>query len=473
MRLNNQKLIPAALILLFALTAAVSAQTVPPLPADNRVALRTVWPLAHNNRTTNDTLSTRISAIETTAAKLGVTIAAPTATAVAATVTPPIPSATPSIAPTATPGPTSAASPTPQNTPTALPTGLPQAGKPCPADFHDATTWHPAVDPKTKCWFGHEHGDPPPQWLLDFVANDASQHAPNMDHAGLSFNHVMNTSAVENTKKHSCMKGFWLANGKAAGPHVQISWIQRGYPDFEVYLIYHACANPPDRAARFHSMQIFAKDRTGAISYWRFWIDSGDPRYYLDGGSRVETKAFDIEPNNSRPILRVDWGADSICEQWYMFGTQPRWLPDIGVTICNTPTAYSDIERRISRGETKDADGAPLPDVYDQSWWPDTGARGGERNIEFVYYSDPVLLPFLDKTTVIDQFGSVISGGLLDARCGQLITKSGMTFTRLCTTMLIHQSLYQQMSETTTFSKGQIGPREQHRYDTTGVGIAN
>lgn len=404
------------------------------------------------------------------------TVNAPKATPRPTVATTPRPTATkaPTAIPTAinTVVPTSAPTSTPQGNATPSSTSIPVAGKPCPSDYHNSETWHPAIDPKTKCQFGHEHGDPPPQWLVDFVANDPSQHDPNMDHMGLSFNHVMNTSAAENTKKHSCMKGFYLADGKAAGPFVELSWIQKSYPDLEVYLIYHACANPPDRAARYHSMQVFAKDRTGKVSFWRFWIDTGNPAYYKDGGTRVETSAFDIAPFDTRPVVRVDWGKETICEQWYNFGLEPRWLPDIGITICNTPTAYSDIERRIARGDKTDADGAPLPDIYDQSWWPKTGGTGAERNVEFVYYSDPIIQQFLDKPTVIDQFGEVMTG-FTDARCGQPVVREGQTFTRLCATMLIQRSLYQQMSETTTFIKGQVAPREQHHYDTTGVGVAN
>lgn len=47
-----------------------------------------------------------------------------------------------------------------------------QAGQPCPQALHDAIkttgpdgksypTWHPAVDPQTGCYFGHEHGADP------------------------------------------------------------------------------------------------------------------------------------------------------------------------------------------------------------------------------------------------------------------------------------------------------------------------
>lgn len=381
------------------------------------------------------------------------------------------PSATARPTATATQAPTSApaATSTPIGSATPSSTSAPVAGKPCPADYHDGEFWHPAVDPKTKCLYGHEHGDPPPQWVIDAVA---MQHDPNMMHNGLSFNHAMNTSAAENSKKHSCMKGAYLANGKAAGPYVSVSWVQKAYPDLEIYLIYHGCANPPDRAARYHSMQAFAKDRTGAVSYWRYWVDTGNPAYYQDGGTRVETSAFDIPPNDTRPVVRVDWGSDTICEQWYMFGNEPRWLPDVGVTICDTPTAYSDIERRITRGDTKDADGAPLPDIYDTSWWPATGGHGAERNVEFVYYADPIIQQFLDKPIVIDQFGTPMTG-FDDVRCGQPVVREGQTFTRLCSTMLIKKSLYDQMAVTTTFIKGQIAPREQHRYDVTGVGIAN
>src|SRR5581483_11927460 len=73
-----------------------------------------------------------------------------------------------------TPTPTATSTPTPPPSPTATPTpgGQPVRGQPCPQWYHDAITttgpdgkqyptWHPAVDPASGCYFGHEHGDDP------------------------------------------------------------------------------------------------------------------------------------------------------------------------------------------------------------------------------------------------------------------------------------------------------------------------
>ena len=91
----------------------------------------------------------------------------------------PTPTDTPSAdtpTPTDTP---SADTPTPTDTPEPPPTAPPTstaivatAGQPCPQALHDSfvttgpdghsyPTWHPAVDPQSGCFFGHEHGSDP------------------------------------------------------------------------------------------------------------------------------------------------------------------------------------------------------------------------------------------------------------------------------------------------------------------------
>ena len=52
----------------------------------------------------------------------------------------------------------------------ALTVGVAQAagslsGQQCPASLHDASRWHAPYDPKTECYYGHEHGDAPPDWI--------------------------------------------------------------------------------------------------------------------------------------------------------------------------------------------------------------------------------------------------------------------------------------------------------------------
>jgi hypothetical protein len=78
-------------------------------------------------------------------------------------------------APTATPTSTPAAASTPTPTATRTPTPPPTSaspGQPCPQALHDSyvvagpdgksyPTWHPAVDPQSGCYFGHEHGADP------------------------------------------------------------------------------------------------------------------------------------------------------------------------------------------------------------------------------------------------------------------------------------------------------------------------
>jgi hypothetical protein len=113
------------------------------------------------------------------------TVVPPTATAVAPTGTSvpptatrtPVPATGTSVPPTATrsPAPTVTPAPVPTSTVAPVPTATPApaaAGQPCPPTLHDAIlttgpdgrsypTWHPAVDPVSGCYFGHEHGADP------------------------------------------------------------------------------------------------------------------------------------------------------------------------------------------------------------------------------------------------------------------------------------------------------------------------
>lgn len=373
----------------------------------------------------------------------------------------PTSSATPSATPTASNTPTPSATSTPTRTP--VPTAVVDvAGQPC--QFVDDMHWHAATGPNG-CVYGHEHGDAPPAWISGTLPMPMYMHS-------------MNSSPIENVAKHSCMKGFLLGGNPTIGQggltaneiNTGVGTPGRsGYEGWQAYAIYHACANPPDRLSQYHSIQWWIKDPTGAVSYGNHWVDTGDPRYYLDGGTRVETAQFDKPPNNGRPILRVDWGTATICEQWYQFGTQAAdWLPDTGLTICNTPTAYNATERAMANGTY-----TGTLTAYDTSWWTPTGGRGGMRNYELVQYAYRIKAKAaLGHPFWHDQFGQDVAGAN-DPTCGQPFTFRGKTFTKLCDQAYIAPSLYTEMLKVTTFSAGQYAPRETHTYNTTGVGIKN
>lgn len=376
---------------------------------------------------------------------------------------------TPTLTSTSTPLPSATPQPTFTPTPLATPTIPPVAnvaGQPCA--IVDTMSWHPAVDPVSGCYYQHEHGDAPPAWLSNTVV--ISVPLP-------MFMHSMNTSAFENNEKHPCMKGFLLGGdpvigqnglignqiktGVTAGPPSRA-----GYAGWQVYSIYHACANPPDRLSQYHSLQWWAKDPTGAISWGNSWIDTGNPKYYADGGTRVETSVFDqpsaFPATNSRPIVRVDWGTTPICEQWYQFGGGlAEWIPDTGLTICNTPTNYNAIERARANGTY-----TGTLSVYDGGDWSLTGGKGGDRNFEWVQYADRIR----DWRGAFwhDQFGVRMSGPA-DPLCGAIVSRGTFTGKRLCSLAYIAPTLYSEMLKVTTFSAGQFAPREQHQYVTTGI----
>lgn len=122
-----------------------------------------------------------------TATARAATRTAPTATLVPATATAiPLPTLTATSVPaptvTSTPIVIPMATDTPMSHPTAIPQGTMPApgslfGQPCPAIVHDQfkvirggqmwPTWHPKIDPTTKCTFDHEHGDDPVSSLAD------------------------------------------------------------------------------------------------------------------------------------------------------------------------------------------------------------------------------------------------------------------------------------------------------------------
>jgi hypothetical protein len=96
----------------------------------------------------------------------------PPPTATRTPTAPPTATFTPQPTATGTPTPSPTTTPTPQPTTTGTPPSQPVRGQPCPQWYHDAITttgpdgkqyptWHPAVDPASGCYFGHEHGDDP------------------------------------------------------------------------------------------------------------------------------------------------------------------------------------------------------------------------------------------------------------------------------------------------------------------------
>lgn len=315
-----------------------------------------------------------------------------------------------------------AASPTPSPKPaTPSPTAPPTTGA-VGRCGEPMDRWHPPVvtGPDGKpCYTGHEHGDPPPDWIA---------------RAGYTvrFEGPFNTSPQENAEKHAGMKGFSTRlNG------------------VDVYFRVHASSNPMDRMSRYHSYQVWARDPAGNVSFWQGWFDAGDPRPAYEGGARVPRRLNPLPAEEQRPLIAV-CDATSVaqgitCEQWYSAPGKPDWSWDFGWTICGATTLYQP-------GENATA--------YDQSTWILTGDTGVARRLEAAWYSfrNPVRGAF-----VATQFGEIVTGHN-DPRCSGFTTRYGITYRNVCLDQYIAPTM-----PTVAFP----GNSDQKQFPDDGVTIPN
>ncbi|MCC7369104.1 MAG: hypothetical protein IT306_11815 [Chloroflexi bacterium] len=250
--------------------------------------------------------------------------------------------------------------------------------------------WHPpTVD---GCSTGHEHGDAPPAWLTDAGYS-------------VSFHGAFNTSAMENTHKHAGMKGF-LAR----------------FNDVDIYFRVHASSNVLDRAARFHSYEVWARDPSGGVSHWQGWYDTGDP--IADRIPRTQS-----DPGR-RPIMlvvdRASWDNGVKCEQWY--ATTASWGWDFGWTICG-------INALFYPGEHLE---------QDRAFWkapPDGPGVGGVRRLEAAWYG--ASMPGRDHPTGVfwaTQFGQIVDGPEAPECTGQTV-RAGQSYGNVCLEQFIAPSM--------------------------------
>jgi hypothetical protein len=268
-------------------------------------------------------------------------------------------------------------------------------------------TWHPPV--VDGCATGHEHGDPPPDWIMD---------------AGyeVKFHSHANTSPAENTAKHAAMKGFATT-----------------LDNVDIYFRVHASSNVLDRSARYHSYEVWARDPSGNVSRWQGWYDTGDP--VTDRIPRGE------DPGRRPVMLVVDqnaWDRGIRCEQWY--AKTAKWSWDFGWTICNTTTIYYS-------GENEE---------QDQANWrlaPD-GSLGTTRRLEAAWYDfrSPARGAF-----VATQFGEIVSG-MDDPRCSGTTTKHGETYDNVCLEQYIAPTM-----QKVSYPDNAV----QKTFDATGVQVPN
>lgn len=287
------------------------------------------------------------------------------------------------VQPTATPVPPTA-TPVPENTP--VPTNTPVA------DMIDMI-WHAPMahgDRPT-----HEHGDAPPQWVLDY---EGVQSADQL----MLFTHNANTPGeTMPVFKHTGFKG-WAGNFNGQ------QW----------YGVFHLDFNPSGRASRFHSYQLWARSDNGAVSEIRGWMDFGTGNN--TGPNLLPSCGND---SNVRPIMNPTRNGCNIqFESWYArAGGSGDWAPDWGFNI--NPNYYFE------------------GDPNTPSTWINTGfVRNLNRRIEFAWYLGEAGRGSPRGEFWTTQWGDIVSGAN-DPVCGTQRTYGNRSYEVLCIRQYIDSTL--------------------------------
>jgi hypothetical protein len=323
----------------------------------------------------------------------------------------PCPQPTPTPEPTATTTPTATSTPVP---PTA--TSVPPTATPVPG--HDTAHWHPPA-------FGHEHGAAPPDWV------NTSRWMP-------MFSHPANTPN-ENILKHTSFKGFTLNDDGV-----------------QVYVIMHLDTNPNGHTSRFHSYQAWAKDATGAISYWDLWADFGTGSG-PSGMAGPRIQANEECGGGGRPVMFINYqsGCPLFFESWYSRAGAPGWGWDFGFNVQAQYYCGPQLGQPCTNG-----------DLSNIANWIPTGQLNATRRIEAAWYEFSGH-PQGDFWST--QWGDVVSGPS-DPVCGTQRAYgtnpdgTPKTYTVLC--------LAQHLSPSMT-TVGFPGNAQQTVYPMTGVRLPN
>ncbi len=185
----------------------------------------------------------------------------------------------------------------------------------------------------------YENGDKPPAWA------DAWSMA--------QFQHPViyggdEATAMEFDMKPFGFKGYSFTSGGVA-----------------IYYRVHLSSNPMDRGKRYHSYEVYAKDATGAVSFWQGWQDYGDPATTRFLGCDWTTKDATL-PLHGQPHGWVESGCGK--EAWYARAQNWQWDVTLLINDATTvPTA----------GETADTP---------QSQWVLTGKKGVKRTLNAYWY---------------------------------------------------------------------------------------
>ena len=296
---------------------------------------------------------------------------------------------------------------------TPTPTPMPTTGQ-VGTCGEDTVHWHPPVI--NGCATGHEHGDAPPSWV------NSSRWMPMFEHPG-------NTPS-ENLLKHSSFKGFSLRDDNV-----------------DLYVIMHLDTNPSGHASRFHSVQVWARDTTGAVSHWDYWLDFGTgnmtgPQLRGNGG---------CEDTNVRPIMAVRYsqcGTQTDFESWYSRAGATPFGWDFGFNM--KPNYYAGTNpQNVSN-----------PDLATIASWLPTGDLNNTRRIEMSWYAQRSNQRGTFWST---QWGEIVSGPS-DARCGTSRTYGTKTYTTLCIEQYIAPSMTQ-----VAFPGNSV----QKDFDVSGVKLPN
>jgi hypothetical protein len=218
----------------------------------------------------------------------------------------------------------------------------------CADSQHDPTKWHPAVDPVTGCWYGHEHGSNPqpansPFAPLVFGGDEAT---PN-----------------ENLYKHNGYKVFYINYANPNSPDLPAN--RDTCKDIRVRV--HMDVTPREKVGQYHSFEAavaHCKNGQRDVSYIQGWVDFGTV-------VRVSTREGGdpgIRPMKFAPSP-ADFAANglNIWEVWY--GRSGLGL-DMGWLMGEVPTLFHDGS-----------------DPNNPATWKWTGGAGYKRKIEnFNFY---------------------------------------------------------------------------------------
>jgi len=328
------------------------------------------------------------------------------------------------------PEPTATATPLPLPTntpePTATPLPLPTAtNTPVAMNMVDMV-WHAPMahgDRPT-----HEHGDAPPQFVLDFMG------VTSVDQAML-FTHAGNTPGENMLNyKHTAFKGWY---GEWNTNQGLVKW----------YGVFHLDTNPAGHTSRFHSYQLWVQDPSNNVSHFEGWVDFGTGN--MTGPQKIVTCGVD---SGIRPIMLVNQaGCNVRFENWYArAGGSGAWAPDFGFNI--NPT-YFDI-----------GSGNPL-NVAD---WKQIGGspRNVNRRVEWAWYPNRSAQRGAFWAT---QFGQIVQSQN-DPLCSATTTVGTKTYQNICLEQYIAPTL-PEVSFNTVISGGRNS--QQRTFPSEGVLFPN